>query len=124
MESLQITSGNDDDTTAVLTVDEIDPCGSQDSIDDAAESIPEDSGPELSSEQMDELLHNSFLCCVKTMLSTANLTELLPLSASTLYAAYILPCRPHGTHLDIKKTSHKKVRYNLDMKLMVSWQST
>lgn len=41
-----------------------------------------------------------------------NATNVLPLSASSLYSAYIMPCRPLdvGTEVDIKKSSWKKLQ--------------
>lgn len=41
-----------------------------------------------------------------------NAANTLPLSASSLYSAYIMPCRPVdvGTEIDIKKSSWKKLQ--------------
>ncbi|CAI5460498.1 unnamed protein product [Closterium sp. Yama58-4] len=55
--------------------------------------------------QMDELLD----LCLLQALSVSVKPSHLPLSASSLWANHVLPCRPPGTTMDIKKSSHKKL---------------
>jgi translation initiation factor 2D len=59
---------------------------------------------------MDDLFYQSLLCAIKTKFLTAELTDLLPVSASLLFSNHMLPCRPRDSVLEIKKTSFKKVK--------------
>ncbi|KAJ9559726.1 hypothetical protein OSB04_004886 [Centaurea solstitialis] len=59
----------------------------------------------LSVEDVDALLDKCLLQAFYTTLKDKD----LPIAGSTLWANHILPCRPPGTVLDIKKSSHKKL---------------
>ncbi|CAI5954848.1 unnamed protein product [Closterium sp. NIES-64] len=59
----------------------------------------------LTPAQMDELLDRSLLQALSVSVKPAH----LPLGASTLWSNHVLPCRPPGTTVDIKKSSHKKL---------------
>uniref|UniRef100_A0A803PKH1 SUI1 domain-containing protein n=2 Tax=Cannabis sativa TaxID=3483 RepID=A0A803PKH1_CANSA len=66
------------------------------------ESIAEDQHP-LSVEDMDMLLDKCLLQALHTTVKD------LPMPGSTLWSNHVLPCRPSGITLDIKKSSHKKL---------------
>lgn len=59
----------------------------------------------LSVEDVDALLDKCLLQAFYTTLKDKD----LPIAGSTLWASHVLPCRPPGTTLDIKKSSHKKL---------------
>ncbi|CAI5530194.1 unnamed protein product, partial [Closterium sp. Naga37s-1] len=59
----------------------------------------------LTPAQMDELLDRCLLQALSVSVKPAH----LPLGASTLWSNHVLPCRPPGTTVDIKKSSHKKL---------------
>ncbi|CAI5495938.1 unnamed protein product [Closterium sp. Naga37s-1] len=54
---------------------------------------------------MDELLD----LCLLQALSVSVKPSHLPLPASSLWSNHVLPCRPPGTTVDIRKSSHKKL---------------
>jgi len=54
----------------------------------------------------DDLIDFCFLKAFKTSLTDA---KALPVEASELYEKHMKPCRPEGTTLDVKKTSHKQI---------------
>ena len=54
----------------------------------------------------DSLLLSIFMEAIKTKVKDRD----LPLLVSQFYSSIMLPCRPPGTTLDIKKTQYKKVR--------------
>ena len=56
-------------------------------------------------EMMDELVKTTLFRALKTRLAK----EELPMLVSTFYSARMLPCRPTGTVIDIKKSSYKKL---------------
>nr|CAD1825259.1 unnamed protein product [Ananas comosus var. bracteatus] len=58
-----------------------------------------------SSEGVDALLDKCLLQALHTTVKDKD----LPMPGSTLWSNNILPCRPPGTTLDIKKSSHKKL---------------
>ncbi|XP_062073177.1 uncharacterized protein LOC133777535 [Humulus lupulus] len=68
----------------------------------AGESIAEDQHP-LSMEDVDMLLDKCLLQALHTTVKD------LPMPGSTLWSNHVLPCRPSGITLDIKKSSHKKL---------------
>lgn len=74
--------------------------------DDASfeESIVEDQQP-LSAEDVDMLLDKCLLQALHTTIKDKD----LPMPGSTLWSNHVLPCRPSGVTLDIKKSSHKKL---------------
>ncbi|XP_072970579.1 uncharacterized protein [Typha angustifolia] len=59
----------------------------------------------LSSGEVDNLLDKCLLQALHTTVKDKD----LPLLGSTLWSNHILPCRPSGVTLDIKKSSHKKL---------------
>lgn len=59
----------------------------------------------LSAEDVDTLLDKCFLQALHTTVKDKD----LPMAGSTLWSNHILPCRPSGITLDIKKSSHKKL---------------
>ncbi|EHA8589753.1 eukaryotic translation initiation factor 2D [Cocos nucifera] len=59
----------------------------------------------LSSEEVDILLDT----CLLQALHTSVKDKDLPMPGSILWSNHILPCRPPGINLDIKKSSHKKL---------------
>lgn len=77
--------------------------------------LPEDNATEepteerehqnLSTEEIDSLLDK----CLLQALHTSVKDKDLPIPGSTLWSNHILPCRPTGVTLDIKKSSHKKL---------------
>ena len=56
-------------------------------------------------QEMDELIILSFLRALKTRVTK----DQYPILASTFYFAHVLPSRPPGTSLNIKKSSYKKL---------------
>jgi translation initiation factor 2D len=59
---------------------------------------------------MDELIEKSFFQAIKKRLKDKD----LPILASTFYSKYLLPSRPAGTEIDIKKSCYKQLRGLLD----------
>ncbi|KAK4570671.1 hypothetical protein RGQ29_029498 [Quercus rubra] len=59
----------------------------------------------LSTEDVDALLDKCLLQALHTTIKDKD----LPMPGSTLWANHVLPCRPSGITLDIKKSSHKKL---------------
>ncbi|CAL9203552.1 uncharacterized protein LOC135631935 [Musa acuminata AAA Group] len=59
----------------------------------------------LSSEEIDALLDK---CLLQALHATVKDKD-LPMPGSTLWSNHVLPCRPSGITLDIKKSSHKKL---------------
>ncbi|KAG2231959.1 hypothetical protein INT48_001268 [Thamnidium elegans] len=66
----------------------------------------------LWSMEIDEWLKKSLYQALVYKIKESNASTILPLSASSLYSAYIMPCRPMdvGTEIDIKKSSYKKLQ--------------
>ncbi|KAL8482360.1 hypothetical protein ACS0TY_028505 [Phlomoides rotata] len=69
-----------------------------------SESNVEDQHP-LSVEDVDLLLDKCLLQALHTTVKDKD----LPLPGSTLWSGHVLPCRPPGILLDVKKSSHKKL---------------
>ncbi|RWR90294.1 eukaryotic translation initiation factor 2D isoform X1 [Cinnamomum micranthum f. kanehirae] len=59
----------------------------------------------LSIEEIDALLDKCLLQALHTTVKDKD----LPIPGSTLWSSHVLPCRPSGITLDIKKSSHKKL---------------
>ncbi|KAJ0972861.1 hypothetical protein J5N97_020820 [Dioscorea zingiberensis] len=59
----------------------------------------------LSTTDVDSLLDKCFLQALHTSVKDKD----LPMPGSTLWANHVLPCRPSGITLDIKRSSHKKL---------------
>lgn len=74
----------------------------------------------LSSEEVDGLLDK---CLLQALHTTVNDKE-LPMPGSTLWSNHVLPCRPSGITLDIKKSSHKKLSKWLQSKSSIGLIST
>ncbi|KAM5550144.1 hypothetical protein ABKV19_001207 [Rosa sericea] len=72
--------------------------------DSADQSTGEDQHP-LSAENVDMLLEKCLLQALHTTVKDKD----LPMPGSTLWSNYVLPCRPSGITLDIKKSSYKKL---------------
>ncbi|EXC32473.1 Eukaryotic translation initiation factor 2D [Morus notabilis] len=70
----------------------------------ADEMVVEDQQP-LSIEDVDMLLDKCLLQALHTTVKDKD----LPMPGSTLWSNHVLPCRPSGVTLDIKKSSHKKL---------------
>ncbi|CAL9019740.1 unnamed protein product [Prunus brigantina] len=70
----------------------------------ADQSIGEDQHP-LSPEDVDTLLEKCLLQALHTTVKDKD----LPMPGSTLWSNHVLPCRPSGITLDIKKSSYKKL---------------
>ncbi|KAI7867020.1 hypothetical protein BDF14DRAFT_1882133 [Spinellus fusiger] len=64
----------------------------------------------LSAQETDVLLKRALLQAFQFKITPERTSDLLPMLSSTLYASYILPCRPQATEVDIKKSSYKKVQ--------------
>ncbi|KAK4285070.1 hypothetical protein QN277_001814 [Acacia crassicarpa] len=97
-----LTTPNDDanDATNELTV------GAGDLKLHDAESVDESNEQlSLSSSDIDSLLDKCLLQALHTTVKDKD----LPMPGSTLWSNHVLPCRPSGVTLDIKKSSHKKV---------------
>ncbi|XP_042457758.1 eukaryotic translation initiation factor 2D-like [Zingiber officinale] len=72
----------------------------------AAESSNDDKEQQiLSTEEIDALLEKCLLQALHTTVKDKD----LPMPGSTLWSNHILPCRPAGVTLDIKRSSHKKL---------------
>lgn len=71
------------------------------------EEEEEEEGEEEKSpiQEMDDLIILSFLRALKTRVTK----DQYPILASTFYFAHVLPSRPPGTNLNIKKSSYKKL---------------
>lgn len=54
---------------------------------------------------MDTLLRKAFMQALRTSLEDA----MLPIQGGKLWSDHMLPCRPPGSHLDLKKSSFKKL---------------
>ncbi|KAF3440959.1 hypothetical protein FNV43_RR19245 [Rhamnella rubrinervis] len=70
----------------------------------ADEFIAEDQHP-LSTGDVDMLLDKCLLQALHTTVKDKD----LPMPGSTLWSNHVLPCRPSGTTLDIKKSTYKKL---------------
>ena len=62
--------------------------------------------------EIDEWLKKSLYHALVFKIKSENASSILPLSASSFYSAYIMPCRPLdvGAEIDIKKSSWKKLQ--------------
>ena len=63
---------------------------------------------DLTPAQVDAVLRTALLLAIRTTLAKQAST-LLPMPASSLYSSYVLPYRPAGSTLDLKRSSHKKL---------------
>ncbi|CEP07922.1 hypothetical protein [Parasitella parasitica] len=67
---------------------------------------------QLTTNEIDEWLLKSVYQALVFKIKHENASSVLPLSASSFYSAYIMPCRPLtvGSEVDIKKSSWKKLQ--------------
>ncbi|GAN03392.1 eukaryotic translation initiation factor SUI1 family protein [Mucor ambiguus] len=67
---------------------------------------------QLTTNEIDEWLKKSLYHALVFKIKSENASSVLPLSASSFYSAYIMPCRPVdvGSEIDIKKSSWKKLQ--------------
>ncbi|KAJ2450154.1 hypothetical protein EV183_004468 [Coemansia sp. RSA 2336] len=65
--------------------------------------------PDISPSEMDDLLLMALKQVMATTLDQKHASTLLPISASLLYSAYMIPNAPYGFDLDIKKSNYKKL---------------
>ncbi|KAI9276194.1 hypothetical protein BC943DRAFT_364395 [Umbelopsis sp. AD052] len=85
---------------------------------DRQQDIPEEDSanveekPQLSTNDIDQLVKDTFYQALVYKLTKGHSPELLPMSASTLYSTYMLPSRPlvNGSEVDVKKSSWKKMQ--------------
>nr|GEW55860.1 eukaryotic translation initiation factor 2D [Tanacetum cinerariifolium] len=70
-----------------------------------SDKVTSDDQTTLSVEDVDALLDKCLLQACYTTLKDKD----LPIAGSTLWSNHVLPCRPPGIVLDIKKSSHKKL---------------
>ncbi|KFK41565.1 hypothetical protein AALP_AA2G145500 [Arabis alpina] len=115
----QTSGGNEEDESALGTAStsatdaknntEEHMVGSMDALnladDVSASDTNTDKQNTLSPEEVDALLDQCLLQALHTTLKEKD----LPIPGSTLWANHVLPCRPSGLILDIKKSSHKKL---------------
>ncbi|XP_050363875.1 uncharacterized protein LOC126782630 isoform X2 [Argentina anserina] len=73
--------------------------------DDSADRSTVEGKHPLSTEDVDTLLEKYLLQALHTTVKDKD----LPMPGSTLWSNYVLPCRPSGITLDIKKSSYKKL---------------
>ncbi|KAI8096873.1 uncharacterized protein BX664DRAFT_377996 [Halteromyces radiatus] len=75
-------------------------------------TMKEDTSMNYTTSEIDDLLKESLYQGLLFKLTPEKGTSVLPISASSLYTAYILPSRPRrgGLEVDIKKSSWKKVQ--------------
>ncbi|KAJ7541784.1 hypothetical protein O6H91_10G076500 [Diphasiastrum complanatum] len=76
-------------------------------MDDVATSVAP-----VTVDEMDNLLDKCLLQALHTTLKDKD----LPMSGSTLWSSHVIACRPPGSVLDIKKSSHKKLSKWLQVK--------
>ncbi|CAN1244644.1 Eukaryotic translation initiation factor 2D [Linum perenne] len=69
----------------------------------------------LSADEVDSLLDKCLLQALHTTVKDKD----LPIPGSTLWSNHVLPCRPSGITLDIKKSTHKKLSKWLQTKCSI-----
>ncbi|CAN1181351.1 Eukaryotic translation initiation factor 2D [Linum perenne] len=72
----------------------------------------------LSADEVDSLLDKCLLQALHTTVKDKD----LPIPGSTLWSNHVLPCRPSGITLDIKKSTHKKLSKWLQTKCSIGLQ--
>lgn len=90
-----------DEITAQLTNDLSELKVAETSVDESNTEVQHSS----SVEEVDALLNKCLLQALHTTLKEKD----LPIPGSTFWSSHVLPCRPSGITLDIKKSSHKKL---------------
>ncbi|XP_020238274.1 eukaryotic translation initiation factor 2D [Cajanus cajan] len=112
--TLTAPNDNEDDTAAEVTE------GVSDLklTDTATASDPNDQHT-LSTADIDSLLDKCLLQALHTTVKDKD----LPMPGSTLWSNHVLPCRPSGITLDIKKSSYKKLSKWLQAKSTSGWIS-
>ncbi|CAO3574744.1 unnamed protein product [Mortierella alpina] len=83
----------------------------EDHVETLADQGQEKTAIVLSTEEVDQYLHEALLQVLKFKITESVSKEILPMNASTLYSSYILPNRARGraAEADIKKSSWKKL---------------
>eukprot|EP00897_Mesotaenium_endlicherianum_P007401 jgi/Mesen1/668/ME000109S10887 len=75
--------------------------------------------PPMTAEETDALLDRCLLQALRSTLKDKD----LPIPSSTLWSNHVLPCRPPGSVVDIKKSSHKKLSKWLTAKANEGWMA-
>ncbi|KAL2326523.1 hypothetical protein Fmac_025581 [Flemingia macrophylla] len=112
--SLTMRNDNETDTAAEVT----EGISDLNLVDTASANDPNDQHP-LSTADIDSLLDKCLLQALHTTVKDKD----LPMPGSTLWSNHVLPCRPSGITLDIKKSSHKKLSKWLQAKSTTGWIS-
>ncbi|KAI5057282.1 hypothetical protein GOP47_0027297 [Adiantum capillus-veneris] len=81
-------------------------------MDGVADAEAESAEAPMTIEEIDRLLDTCLLQALHTTVKEKD----LPMPSSTLWSNHILSCRPPGTTLDLKKSSHKKLSKWLQFK--------
>ncbi|KAL5132658.1 Eukaryotic translation initiation factor 2D [Glycine soja] len=98
--ALATPNGNENDTTAEVTEGVADL-----KLPDTVSANDQDDQLTLSTADVDSLLDKCLLQALHTTVKDKD----LPLPGSTLWSNHVLPCRPSGITLNIKKSSYKKL---------------
>ncbi|KAL2996695.1 hypothetical protein AAZX31_09G001800 [Glycine max] len=98
--ALTMPNGNENDTAAEVTEGVADL-----NLRDTASANDPDDQQTLSTADVNSLLDKCLLQALHTTVKDKD----LPLPGSTLWSNHVLPCRPSGITLDIKKSSYKKL---------------
>eukprot|EP01119_Soliformovum_irregulare_P024408 TRINITY_DN8748_c0_g1_i1.p1 TRINITY_DN8748_c0_g1~~TRINITY_DN8748_c0_g1_i1.p1 ORF type:complete len:408 (-),score=177.08 TRINITY_DN8748_c0_g1_i1:6-1229(-) len=113
--TIQLSPSQSIDSAFIQSTDPIEPAiesATQENDSDSKSEISETSSTPVQVENVmsqDEILEISFLTAVKKGFP-------VPILVSQFYANHILPSRPPGTNLDIKKTKFKKISTFMDEK--------
>lgn len=83
----------------------------------SADELKSDDQHPLSAADIDALLDK---CLLQALYTTVKEKD-LPMPGSTLWSSHVLPCRPSGITLDIKKSSYKKLSKWLQAKASAGW---
>ncbi|XP_019152138.1 PREDICTED: eukaryotic translation initiation factor 2D [Ipomoea nil] len=83
----------------------------------SADELKSDDQHPLSAADIDVLLDKCLLQALHTTVKEKD----LPMPGSTLWSSHVLPCRPSGITLDIKKSSYKKLSKWLQAKASAGW---
>ncbi|CAI9778179.1 unnamed protein product [Fraxinus pennsylvanica] len=103
---LDPTSTEETVVTTDITEQRATAMGDMQVVENASEAeLNVDNQHSLSVEDVDAILEG----CLLQALHTTVLDKDLPLPGSTLWSGHVLPCRPSGITLDIKKSSYKKL---------------
>ncbi|GMY07946.1 eukaryotic translation initiation factor 2D [Fagus crenata] len=98
-----------------VSAEEISACVGDLKVTDNVSSEESNDQHTLSTEDVDALLDKCLLQALHTTLKDKD----LPMPGSTLWSNHVLPCRPSGITLDIKKSSYKKLSKWLQAKASI-----